>query len=658
MVVMKCSWNSLWTAHSELNALIDQAKASDLQRRFLGELSPMQVPALGFEISKKGVRRLPQMAAMLITDRPRQFQITLERWLHEDSIASSGVTWDDVADFISLREGFQSDIWIEWPKPQREGSRSVAFMLFRRPSQGWIPQRIPQLLVDLQTVLAPSLRAVLLNPSEAWWTSLMSLPLGSLDQLGIDFSCKQPQWRFLFNIQDHISLLAQLGLSQSWQRCLEPYPLQFSCSSNSNPLRHCGLEVLPLYRKSWSVTNYPGPVPADATQWPVWPHHPSLLPQKRLNAWVSTSVHLPRIQVGAIDVGVRGGLSHQKLVLESGLVVDHKAYLGCVITRPLLTPVEHAIDHICKDQVLWKGFDLAIGSSDVWIPIACATLLGRLQHHPRVGAACRFNLHAVEDLLVNPIPVGYGRDTPADLDSTLWLMRCLAAYRMSDPVDCEHLLVDMKGDDGTFPTYAVRQLIANFIRQSVDQVAGWCSQHDCVMVNLAASSYRAESAQALAWLRRRLRERSFVCYWWPLKTMVLTLLPRGCLPRSIVRSVMAEDYSANVKAVIPESLAQRSKQFFDALFALRHGTVAEQDVAESSLHQLIRGPSDFSNLVLMQLPDPWVIDPAIQEAWIFDGSHEGAIAPERHGFFAAAMLLDTMEHVGRFRSDSCTPGNR
>jgi hypothetical protein len=229
---------------------------------------------------------------------------------------------------------------------------------------------------------------------------------------------------------------------------------------------------------------------------------------------------------------------------------------------------------------------------------------------------------------------------------------------MSDPVACEHLLAEVKAPDGTFPTYVDRQLIADFIRQSADQVGGWCSQHDCVMTNLAAASCLDESTQALAWLRGRLRERSFVCYWWPLKTMVLTLLPRGCLPRSVVRSVMAEDYGAKAKAVIPASLAQRSKQFFDALFALRHGTLAEQDIAEASLHQLIRSPADFSNLVLMQLPDPWVIDPAIQEAWIFDGSYEGAIAAEKYGYFAAALLLETMAHVGRFRSDSYMPGTR
>lgn len=60
----------------------------------------------------------------------------------------------------------------------------------------------------------------------------------------------------------------------------------------------------------------------------------------------------------------------------------------------------------------------------------------------------------------------------------------------------------------------------------------------------------------------------------------------------------------------------------------------------------------------MQLPDPWMLDPSTQETWIFDGSHEGAIAAERYGYFAAAMLLETMAHVGRFRSDSCMPGTR
>lgn len=645
------SWSNLWATHAELATLIDQAKSSDLQRRFLGGLSPLQVPAIGFEVSKKGIRCRPQIAAMLITDRPKQFQAILQPWLPEESFA-------DLAGWVRSREEFQPDTWIEWPKSLRTGARSEAFMLFRRPSQSWNLQALPKLLNELHAEMPPNVRSILPIPSEEWWTSLFSLPLGILDQLGLDFSGDRPSWRFLFDIRDREALFGKLRLSEPWQRCIEEHPLQFACSSHSDPVCSCGLEVLPLYRKTRTVTNYPGQVPAHADQWPVWPSHAALLPNKKLLAWMNTSVHLHRISVADIPVGVRGGLSHQKLVLDSGEVVDHKAYLGVVITRPLVSPADHAIDHLSRDKPAWNGFDLSIGSSDVWIPIACLTLVEPLRNHPRLSDAFDANEDAVIDCLSNPAPVGYNRKAPVDLDSTLWLMRYLDTCGRPASLSCERLISDAMGSYGSLTTYLEPQEISRFINLPEDQVLGWCAKHDCVTANLASSASLSGSSLALAYVRSKLQEGDFISYWWPLKTMVLSLLPRGSLPRRVVRGVLEEDYSDNIKSVVPEPIALRSRQFLDSLFMLRHGTVAEQDAGESKLHQLIQSPDDFKNLLLMQLPEPNIVDPGTQKRWTFNGLYEGSIVVDRYGFFAASMVLNVLVDVDRLRVDSYMTGSR
>lgn len=645
-------WNDLWAEHADIAALVRQSRASEQQKRFLGGLSALEVPAMGFEVSSQAIRRLPQLAMLLITDRPKHFKHILRSRLRDDLSLAGDMEWSDVTSLIHSREYFQPDTWIEWPKPNRDGSRTPAFMLFRRVSQGWSTRALPQLLHKLYNDMSKTHRACILMPSDAWFFSLWQLPLGTLDQIGIDLSGGKPHWKFLFNVKNSADLLDCLKASSQLKEALREAPLQFACASNCDPIAHCGLEVLPRYRKTWSVSGHPTPIPADPDQWPVWPRDPAFLSTKRLLNCIKTSVHIDRTLVGSIDVGIRGGLSHQKLVMDSGNVVNHKVYLGVMLTKPRFSLAELAVDYLCSSQQLWRGFDLAIGTSDVWIPMACATLLKPFSdQYPSLARACAFNLSALDDLLRQGEPVGFGRKTPSDTDSTLWLMRCMAVCGISIPSDLIELVRKYSRLDGVLPTYLDPYVIANFIGYPSDQLNGWCSPHDCVGANLASEPILEGSAEALAFLRARLRESSFVSYWWPLSSMVLCLLPRGCLPRSIVKNVELEDYAPRVKAVIPAEIAERTRSFFSSLFMLRHGNKSEQDKAIGEISMLILRREDFKGLLLMQLPEPNCVDPRTQECWIYDGNREGAVAIDRHGFFAAAMLLSVLNGAELPRSD-------
>jgi hypothetical protein len=205
-------------------------------------------------------------------------------------------------------------------------------------------------------------------------------------------------------------------------------------------------------------------------------------------------------------------------------------------------------------------------------------------------------------------------------------------------------------DDLGLSTYPGSAAIAEFIGVAQGMMAGWCSPHDCVLTNLAAASDLPHSCEALTLLRRRLKQGCFRSYWWPLDGIVLSLIPRGSLPRSVVSSVAKQVLSPAVLKELSSQIAFQHQQFVKALVLLRHGTVTEQSQAEQMLAELIKKPEDFGSMILMQLPDPSILDPFDQPNWIWCGDQESALAPDKLGYLAASLLVRVLLDGGFVKS--------
>lgn len=652
---MRPSWETFWKQGSSMASMLDDLAPSDLQRAFLGGLTPAEAPAFGLELSNKGLRRRPQMAAMVLSSRPQRWRALLDPLLQPDGGFADGLSVPDLLPFIQplhrSTQWFEQAIWIEYTEPPRRHA-GQPFLLFRKTCEPWDINLLKERLHQLHALFSPELQERILLPSKMWWESLEALPLAGLDQLGLDISCKSGCWRFLFGVTKPEQLCLDLGLSKNLSKSLLPFPLGLALNSRQNISDSYSVEVFPHYRQKHSITSYPGEIPADASQWPQWPTHPGLLPKRRLSKIMQFNVHSPSIPFGAQILSMRGGLSHQKLVFENGNIIDHKVYVGVMVAAKRKTPTSpealqqlqetaaqnHAITLLTMEQP-WTGFALNPGASDRWVPFACLTLLAPWREDPRLAEAYRKQEELMQETLQNPHPVGYNQSTPADIDSSLWLRRCLAVLGRSSSPALDTYLVSAWRPGVGITTYPDVGPISTYIKHPSDQVKGWGSPHACVLANLASAAELPNSLQALSLLRQKLKANDFASYWWPLDGLMLSLLPRGVLTRSDVERVSHQRLGNEVEAKMPKEKAIALTTFSRCLMLLRHGTQSEQADAQAALDKLLTSHESFENLLVMQLPDPHQVEPSSQREWRWNGAMEGSLAPDPKGYLAAALLL-------------------
>ena len=653
---MRESWSTFWRDGSELANLFDTLAPSDLQRSFLGGLSPVEAPAIGLEVSRRGIRRKPQMAFLLLSRRLLRWRTLLAPLLQADGCFAGGLQLTDLSPFFQSLQGedvwFDQATWVEYTQPPRGGA-GQPFLLFRRTTQPWSVAQMKLRLERIHDALPETLRQRLTLPSVDWWDAVDALPIEGLDQLGVDFSAESGCWRFLFGVSQPESLCSALRFPEDVTRAFQGCPIALALDSRHRPVDRYAIEVFPRYRQEHTVTAYPGEVPADPGQWPTWPTHPAFLPPKRLAALMRKSVHAPAVEFGKQALSLRGGLSHQKLVVEAGELIDHKAYLGVMVAASRAKShashagsssskdspaLNHALDLLVEAD-RWTGFALNPGSSDLWVPLACLTLLAPWRQHPRLRDAYARQCKSMRAILEAPAPVGYSQATPADSDSSLWLKRCLVALGLPSSSSLDAYLEEAWRPQVGIRTYATPLAVAAFIQRPASALNGWCSPHDCVLANLAASHELPDATQALALLRGRLELNQFRSYWWPLDGLMLSLLPRGALPRFAVERVIAQQLSPAVRAQMPPDRAEGLLIFSRSLMQLVHGTSEEQQTALAKMDHLLISPKSFSQLLVMQLPDPDCRDPKSQERWIWSGGMEGALAPDDQGCLAAALLL-------------------
>ena len=653
---MRGSWETFWSDGSDLAELLDSVTPSALQRTFLAGLTPVEAPAIGLEISKRGLRRKPQMAALLLSGRLPRWRSVLNPLLQADGSFAAGLHLKDLQPLIRPWNGgdpwFEPATWLEYTLPPRRRA-GQPFLLFRRTVKPWDVSTLKMRLERLHASFPEKLQLRLPLPTTAWWSAVEALPLAGVDQLGCDVSSESGCWRFLFGVTQPDRLCSALDFMGDMTAVLQPFPIGLALDSRHMPADRYSIEVFPRYRQEHSITTYPGEIPADADQWPAWPLHQALLPPGRLASLMRQSVHAPAVPYGSQLLSLRGGLSHQKLVVEGGELVDHKAYLGVMVaaSRAKAEPPSvgsssgadpQAVDHaltLLASRSSWVGFDLNPGPSDCWVPLACLTLLSPWRNHPRLRDAYAHQLEVMASVLEQPAPVGYSQATPVDIDSSLWLKRCLLALDLPSTSALDGYLDGAWLPRRGVSTYTTPEPIAAYIRRPDASLKGWCAPHDCVLANLASTPELPHAPEALSLLRGRLHSGNFNSYWWPLDGLMLSLLPRGALPRDAVERVVSQPFSIAVSKQMPAERAQGLLTFSRALMHLVHGTTEEQQQASRQLNRLIKDPQSFSNLLVMQLPQPDCLDPKTQQRWVWGGGMEGALAPDAQGCLAAALLL-------------------
>lgn len=644
---MRATWQSFWTDDSPIEELFSTLSPSTFQRQFLQGLTPVDAPAIGLEVSKRGLRRRPHLAAWVLNGRVQRWTNVLQPLLCADGRFASGLQISDLLPFLQAQDVFRPEAWLELTQPPRRQA-GQSFLLFRQTLKELPPAELRQQLEALHGQLTPSLQQRLPLPDVDWWSALDALPVAGVEQVGLDLDPQGSGWRFLFAVSDQEALLEAITFPVALRAGLEAFPLALALESRHSVQERYALEVFPRYRHTHTIVGYPGEVPADASQWPVWPVHEALLPARRLQQLMQASVHVPSVSYGANNLALRGGLSHQKVVVEAGIPVDHKAYLGVMVTGSKAasesrSPFECAIAWLAGASDGWCGFALSPGASDQWVPLACLTLLAPWRDDARLSAAYAKQVDQLESLLGEPRPVGYSHQTPADLDSSIWLRRCLLALQRPSTEALDQFLAEGWVDGHGIRTYSDSQAIADFIHRPAEELSGWCSLHDCVLANWAADPALPQAAQALQQLRDRLQQEQFGAYWWPLDALVLSLMPRGSLPRGVIEACLNQSLTPAVAAVMPGVERERVLRFSRALMLLRHGTAEEQQDGHAVLEALIDSPEAFRNLLVMQLPDPECTDPTTQNAWRWNGPMEGCLAPDPLGYLAAALVVSVQE---------------
>jgi len=657
---MSPTWRQLWHHHPELEALFAPLKPSAAQLALIADLSPLDVPAFGLELSSLARQRRPQLALLLLSRRIQRWRQLFADYLRPDGGLAPGIALEAIQPLIANQPWLQPDTWLEWTATPRR-SQGSGFMLFRRLAASPGVQELEAFCLAQCELLSPALRQRVGVPSGAWFEALRRLPLGGLDQWGLSVDPATCGWRVLFSSDQPAAVVEACGLSAVVRRFLAGSPLQFSFDSRWLPPEACAVEVLPHYRRASTVTAYPGEVPTGLDQWPAWPDQPVFWAARRYRRLVEGSVHLPSSAVLGRSLGLRGGLSHQKLVIRAGEVVDHKLYVGLMLSQfraaeaPRASSPASTRSHTASREALialaaqrlseatecWFGFPLHPGASNLWIPLACLLLAAPAKDQPALAGTYQRMQALMAPVLEAAIPIGYATGCPPDLDSTLWLLRCRLALGYGPSAGLESWVAAAWSDAG-LPTYPQGAEIAAFIQQPLADVAGWCSPHDCVTSHLAADPELRGALQALRLVRQKLGSSTFGSYWWPLDGMALVLLPRGSLPASVVQGVAQQQLSRPCCAAMPPGQAQRFELFVRALMLLRHGSQQQQQQALVACASLIRQPSDFGALLVMQVPEPVRRRAAQQPGWIWNGRQQGALVSDPYGYFAASLLLEVL----------------
>jgi len=659
---MSPTWRQLWQHHPEIDALFAPLKPSAAQLALIEDLSPLDVPAFGLEVSRVAGNRRPQLALLLLSGRAQRWRQLFAAYLRPDGCLAPGIALEAIQPLIATQPWLQPDTWLEWSATPRR-SQGGGFMLFRRLAASPTLQELEPLCHALAQGLSPALQQRVGLPSPAWFAALARLPLGTLDQWGISVDPGSSGWRFLFSSDQPVAVLESCGLPEAVTRCLAGSPLHFSFDSRWMPTAACGVEVLPHYRRTSTVTAYPGEVPTGQAQWPTWPSQPVFWASNRYLRMVDGSVHLPSGTALGRSLGLRGGLSHQKLVIRAGEVIDHKLYVGLMVSqfreaevlgssgsarglnsgtaqREALRAL--AAQRLAEAPASWFGFPLQPGASDLWIPLACLVLAASAKQAPDLASTYERMQATMAPVLEAAAPVGYATGCPPDLDSTLWLLRCRTALGYPRSASLEQWVASAWTAAG-LPTYPSAAEIAAFIAQPIEGVSGWCSPHDCVTSHLAADPALPGSVRALQLVRQTLRSGRFQSYWWPLDGLALVLLPRGCLPASVVQRVAQQVLSPPCRAVMPADQAERLERFVRALLLLRHGALGEQQGALAACSALIQRPADFAPLLVLQVPEPQRVQADQQPSWIWNGRQQGTLVSDPYGYFAASLLLHVLQ---------------
>lgn len=278
---MRASWQSFWTDDSPIEELLSTLSPSPFQRQFLQGLTPVDAPAIGLEVSKRGLRRRPHLAAWVLNGRVQRWTNLLQPLMRADGSFASGLQISDLLPFLQAQDLFRPEAWLELTQPPRRQA-GQSFLLFRQTLKALPPAEFRHQLGDLHGQLTTPLQQRLPLPDTGWWSALDALPVEGVEQVGLDLDPQESGWRFLFAVSNPQALLEAIDFPAALRAGLEAFPLALALESRHSVQERYALEVFPRYRHEHTIVGYPGEVPADASQWPAWPVHEALLPARRL----------------------------------------------------------------------------------------------------------------------------------------------------------------------------------------------------------------------------------------------------------------------------------------------------------------------------------------------------------------------------------------
>ncbi len=307
-------------------------------------------------------------------------------------------------------------------------------------------------------------------------------------------------------------------------------------------------------------------------------------------------------------------VSHLKLSLAENGRASAKAYISSrhhwlrdevdqavLHPRPVAAACVAAMGFLLAAQGqdgLWRDFRIINGASDEWVSGFVGWALAALPDTACLEALADAR-HALSRRQRANGGWGYNAASPADADSTAWVLRFFMAAGGDGDGFAQAFLLKHKLPDGGFTTYAPTTPIRFAEDMAGRGDAGWRANHDCVMANVA----NLPGTGLCDALRDRQRaDGSWQAHWWRSDVFVTALamdaLAASVDPRPVKRAL------GWLRAQRPDSAFDRAWQ----ALALRHGDKQDHATARALVVSLLaeqREDGSWASGAEMLFPAPW-----------------------------------------------------
>ncbi|MGZ9098675.1 MAG: prenyltransferase/squalene oxidase repeat-containing protein, partial [Brevundimonas sp.] len=366
-------------------------------------------------------------------------------------------------------------------------------------------------------------------------------------------------------------------------------------------------------------------------------------------AWMAAAVRAPERFVPWFEQR----LSHAKVSLSGDGVASAKAYLSAqhywtrgdrlpaappsASTRPGRS-LESAGNRAARfllagrsQDDFWRDFQIVNGLSDEWVTaFVGGALAGR-----RAGLPDGFLEQAARAVVRRQRPDGgwgYNGQSPADADSTAWVLKFLATIRWAGP-EADAGLAFLRSHlrpDGGFATYRAATEIQFGDGSSAIDDQGWRGSHLCVAANAAPL---LDGALTGLLVSGQAAEGCWTAYWWRSDAFATAMA---------VEALPADAHGERRRAVAWARARDAStRSAFDRAWLVRildHGTPDDRLRARALAHALAgeqREDGGWDASAEMLFPDP--SEPVRRS--------DPLAYPDHRRLFTAAAVLMAIDHL-------------